>query len=81
MYEAVTRQIRIRVTPRYVEEQSTPEDGHYFWSYTVEIVNEGEASVQLKSRIWRITDGHGRTEHARGRGRATARSVRTGPVA
>jgi ApaG protein len=68
MYEAVTRRIRIRVTPRYDEEQSTPDEGYYFWSYTVEISNEGEAAVQLKSRVWRITDGSGRTEEVRGPG-------------
>jgi ApaG protein len=68
MYEAVTRSIRIRVTPRYDEEQSTPDEGYYFWSYTVEISNEGEAAVQLKSRVWRITDGTGRTEEVRGPG-------------
>lgn len=68
MYEAVTRSIRVRVTPAYQEEQSTPDESYFFWSYTVEIANEGDEPVQLKSRLWRITDGRGRTEEVRGPG-------------
>jgi ApaG protein len=67
-YEQVTRDIRIRVFPEYSEEQSTPEESYYFWTYTVEIANEGLETVQLKSRLWRITDGRGRTEEVRGPG-------------
>ena len=40
-YEAVTRSIRIRVRPEYGEDQSTPDEGYYFWTYTIDIVNEG----------------------------------------
>ena len=67
-YEAITRGIRIRVEPRYMEEQSSPEDSHFVWSYAVEISNDGSETVQLKSRIWRITDALGRTEEVRGPG-------------
>jgi ApaG protein len=67
-YEAVTRGIRIRVEPRYMEEQSSPEDSHFVWSYAVEISNDGNETVQLKSRLWRITDALGRTEEVRGPG-------------
>ena len=67
-YEAITRGIRIRVEPKYLDDQSSPEDGHFVWSYTVEINNDGQESVQLKTRTWRITDGLGRTEEVRGPG-------------
>lgn len=67
-YEAVTRGIRIRVEPRYMEDQSSPEEGHFVWSYAVEISNDGEETVQLKTRTWRITDALGRTEEVRGPG-------------
>lgn len=67
-YEAVTRGIRIRVEPKYLDDQSSPDDGHFVWSYTVEINNDGKESVQLKTRTWRITDGLGRTEEVRGPG-------------
>jgi ApaG protein len=65
MYEAVTNGVRVRVTPNYVEEQSSPDEGYFFWSYTVVIVNEGPVTVQLKSRQWLITDANGRKETVR----------------
>jgi ApaG protein len=68
MFEAITRSIRVRVEPRYVEEQSQPDDGYYFWAYAVEIVNESSDTVQLRSRYWRITDANGRVEEVRGPG-------------
>ena len=68
MYEAVTHGIRIKVEPQYVEEQSSPDDSYLFWAYTIEIANQSDAVVQLKTRHWRITDAHGKTEEVRGPG-------------
>lgn len=68
MYEAVTRDIRISVTPQFLEDQSSPEESYFFWAYTIEIVNEGQEFVQLKSRHWQITDSRGMTENVRGAG-------------
>jgi len=68
MYEAVTNGIRVRVQPDYSEQQSTPVDNRYFWTYTVEIRNESGIAVQLRTRHWRITDQQGRLEEVRGRG-------------
>ncbi len=68
MYEAVTRGIRIRVEPEYRDEESSPDDDHFVWSYAVEISNDSSDTVQLKTRFWRITDALGRTEEVRGAG-------------
>ncbi|MCB1503519.1 MAG: Co2+/Mg2+ efflux protein ApaG [Hyphomicrobiaceae bacterium] len=68
MYEALTRDIRVRVEPQYIEEQSSPEESHFFWSYTVTISNEGGETVQLRSRLWRITNASGMTQEVRGPG-------------
>ncbi|MFV0296742.1 MAG: Co2+/Mg2+ efflux protein ApaG [Hyphomicrobiaceae bacterium] len=68
MYEAKTNSIRVRVTPRFLEEQSTPEDGRYFWAYTVEIANDGTETVQLKTRRWLIVDANGHSETVQGPG-------------
>jgi ApaG protein len=67
-YRAVTREIEVSVTPRFLEERSSPERGQYFWAYTIEIANRGAETVQLKSRHWRITDAQGRTQEVRGAG-------------
>ncbi len=68
MYRAVTRGIQVSVTPAYMEEQSSPKDGRYFWSYTIEIVNLGPDRVQLRSRYWHIVDAEGRVQEVRGEG-------------
>lgn len=68
MYRAITRGVQITVTPEYSSDRSSPEDGEYFWTYTIEIVNEGDEPVQLLTRHWRITDANGRTEEVRGPG-------------
>jgi ApaG protein len=68
MYEALTRGIRVRVVPQYLEEESAPDEGRYVWAYTIDIANEGSETVQLRSRHWRITDANGRLEEVRGPG-------------
>jgi ApaG protein len=67
-YEAVTHDISVRVTPQFREADSAPDEGRYFWAYSVEISNGGAETVQLRSRHWRITDANGRTEEVRGPG-------------
>ncbi len=67
-YEAITRDIRISVEPLFVAEQSDPDENHYVWHYTIHISNESDQAVQLLSRVWRITDGIGRTQEVRGKG-------------
>lgn len=68
MYRAVTQGIQITVKPHYLADRSSAEDGRFFWAYTIEIVNLGTATVQLKSRHWKITDAHGNTQEVRGPG-------------
>lgn len=68
MYEAVTRDIRVRVNPEFKPDQSTPEENYYFWTYTVEIINEGSEPMHLRSRVWQITDTRGHREEVRGPG-------------
>jgi ApaG protein len=68
MYRAVTRGIRVTVLPRYVEEESAPDEGRYFFAYTIEITNMSTDRVQLRSRHWKIVDGHGHLQEVRGPG-------------
>jgi ApaG protein len=68
MYEAVTRSIRIRVTPQFLEQDSAPDEGRYLWAYTIDIFNGGSDWVQLRSRHWRITDATGHTQEVKGPG-------------
>ena len=68
MYQATTRDIRVKVEPSFIEEESSPDEGRYFWAYTIEVTNLGLATVQLRSRYWRITDARGKVEEVRGPG-------------
>jgi ApaG protein len=68
MYRAVTRDIEVQVTPRFLTDRSSPENGYFFWAYTIEITNRGRDTVQLKTRHWKITDAHGRLQEVRGAG-------------
>ncbi len=68
MYREITRNIQVTVEPRYLEHESRPIEGRYFWAYTIEIVNMGPETVQLQSRYWQITDETGRREEVTGAG-------------
>ncbi len=58
----------IQVQPRYLAEQSDPEDSRFLFAYTVTIRNTGDVTAQLLSRHWIITDAEGQVEEVRGPG-------------
>ena len=68
MYEAITNSIKVTVEPTFVEEQSSPDEDIFFWTYKVDIENLGGQSVQLRHRHWQITDALGGTEKVQGAG-------------
>ena len=68
MYQSVTRDIEVTVTPEYLADRSAPDKGEYFWAYTIAITNRGSDTVQLRTRHWRITDAMGRKQEVRGAG-------------
>jgi ApaG protein len=67
-YRAVTRHIEVKASPRFLPDRSSPENGYFFWAYTITLTNVGRETVQLKTRHWRITDAHGRLQEVRGAG-------------
>jgi ApaG protein len=68
MYVTTTHGIEVTVTPRFLPERSSPEQGLFFWAYTIGITNRGSDTVQLMTRYWRITDAFGRIQEVRGDG-------------
>src|SRR5437762_1068431 len=42
MYQAVTRDIEVTVTPKFLPERSSQEKSYFFWAYTIEISNRGK---------------------------------------
>ncbi|MCY4312112.1 MAG: Co2+/Mg2+ efflux protein ApaG, partial [Gammaproteobacteria bacterium] len=60
--------IDISVMPTYLEGQSSPDDNHYVFAYTVNIVNRGDRPAKLLTRHWIITDANGKVEEVKGPG-------------
>lgn len=67
-YQAITRNIVVSVIPQFIEEQSVPNSDQFVWAYGVTIKNNGDETVQLKTRFWLITDGIGQTQKVHGPG-------------
>ena len=58
----------MRVEAELDRERSAPEQGRWFYLYTVTISNDGNETAQLVTRHWIITDGEGEVEEVRGPG-------------
>ena len=61
-------QMRVDVTPAYLPQQSSPEEGLYVFSYTIAIHNTGSVAAQVIARTWHINDADGLHEKVRGLG-------------
>jgi len=60
--------ISVEVETSYLDEQSSPSEQRYVFSYTITIRNEGERAAQLLTRHWIITDANGKVKEVRGDG-------------
>ena len=67
-YALTTDSVTVSVRPFYLDDQSMPDEDRYVWAYHVRIENNGDDSVQLLTRYWRITDSRGQTHEVRGEG-------------
>ncbi len=67
-HAAISEGIIVRVAVNFLPEQSRIEAGKWFWVYHVRIENHGDYAVQLLTRHWRITDGHGMVSMIEGDG-------------
>ena len=66
--EATTRGVRVSVASEYSPGRSKPQDGQWFFLYTITIANESTETVQLLSRHWVITNATGHVEEVHGPG-------------
>jgi ApaG protein len=60
--------IQVSATPRFLADQSNPENDHYVFAYTISIRNAGAVAAQLVSRHWIITDADEEVQEVRGLG-------------
>ncbi|MDX9706426.1 MAG: Co2+/Mg2+ efflux protein ApaG, partial [Azospira sp.] len=68
MRQDVRYAIEVRTAPQFVADQSSAEEGHYVFAYTITIRNTGTVAAQLISRHWIITDADERVQEVRGAG-------------
>jgi ApaG protein len=61
-------QFHVQVKPRYLPEQSDPEQGLYFFAYAITVRNTGTVAAQLISRTWNVNDADGHHEKVKGLG-------------
>ncbi len=61
-------QFTVEATPRYLPDQSAPDEGLYVFAYTITITNTGDVTAQLISRTWNVNDANGLTEKIKGLG-------------
>ncbi len=54
--------------PRYLVEESEPDQNRFFWAYTIQLENQSDQTVKLLNRHWQIVDALGHTKEVRGPG-------------
>tara|TARA_R110002095_G_scaffold202080_1_gene183327 strand:- start:1699 stop:2106 length:408 start_codon:yes stop_codon:yes gene_type:complete len=67
-FEKTTDDIRVLVTPVFMDEDSKPEDLFYLWAYQVRIENLSPSSITILDRQWKVIDAHGVTQNISGPG-------------
>jgi ApaG protein len=67
-YAETTRDVTVRVAVTFLDDQSQPEQGRWFWAYHIRVENDSAREVQLLSRRWVITDGRGARHLVEGEG-------------
>lgn len=68
MDDDASYQLDIRVSARFLDDQSQPTDNRFVFAYTITIENRGSVPARLVSRHWLITDANGKVEEVRGDG-------------
>ena len=69
------REIAVSAIVKYLADQSDEKAGRYVFAYTITIRNTGNATAQLISRHWIITDAQGLVQEVRGLGVVGAQPV------
>lgn len=68
MVHLITKGIKISVQSEYRGNFSKNHRLHYAFSYTIEIENQSQKTVQLRSRFWTIKDSLNNTSTVKGDG-------------
>ena len=58
-HAAITHGVTVRVAVNFMPDQSRTEARRWFWVYHIRIENHRDDMIQLRTRLWRITDARG----------------------
>lgn len=67
-FYSTTNDVKVAVSPEYLENHSDPDSSQFVWAYHVEIENASQDTIQILSRHWRITDSNGNSQEIVGDG-------------
>lgn len=67
-FDELAADIRVHVVPQYRDDESSPAEQRYVFSYTITVHNHSAHSIQLLARYWKITQGSGKVQEVRGKG-------------
>ncbi|OUR96472.1 hypothetical protein A9Q84_08980 [Halobacteriovorax marinus] len=56
-YIETTRDIRVEITPTYLEEKSIPLENDYVFQYSIKIINSNKSDIQILGEEITIRDG------------------------
>ena len=68
MYSKTTKGVTVTVTPYFLDDQSSPNEGHYVWAYQVNIKNSSHSTMKLNQRNWVIIDANSKIINVQGEG-------------
>jgi len=68
MYSKTTYGVKVTVKPYFLDDQSSPQEGHYVWAYQVNILNNSDITIKLDHRNWIIIDANGKIVNVQGEG-------------
>lgn len=68
MYSKTTKGVTVTVIPYFLDDQSSPQEGHYVWAYQVNIKNSSSNTIKLNRRNWVIIDANGKIINVQGEG-------------
>lgn len=68
MYSKTSYGVTVTVTPYFLDDQSSPQEGHYVWAYQVNIKNSSSHTIKLSHRNWVIIDANGKIMNIQGEG-------------
>ena len=66
--ETQNAHVDVGVTTLYIEDQSSPEENRFVFSYTITIHNTGSLAAKLLTRHWIINDANGNVQEVHGEG-------------